>query len=258
MARVKDFQEKLEKLGYSVGPTGVDGKFGPRTSAALAAFIKDYNLGTRSDKLEDKTLDVMDKVVAGSIPKVKTPTPVNQNVVKKFPPLKQDAATKGKIGNLLDFIARYESGGNYNVMFGLKPDANLTSMTISQVLELQRDHVNRGSRSSAAGRYQYIQKTLRSTVNQMGLNPDKTKFDEKTQDSIAIHTLRSVGLDNWLDGQMSDEQFLDRLAPIWAALPTTKGKSYHDGDGLNKAGMTTDVALASLKNIKLEPGTALA
>lgn len=258
LSRVKDIQTKLEKIGYSVGPTGIDGKFGPRTSSALSAFINDYNLSGRPDVIDDITLSVLDKVIAGTIPLAKSSTPVNQNITKRFPPLKQDAATQGKIGDLLNFIARYESGGNYNVVYGMKPDPNLTSMSISQVLNLQREHVKNGSPSSAAGRYQYIQNTLRDTVKQMGLNPEKTKFNEKTQDSIAIHTLRNIGLDNWLSGQMSDEQFLNKLAPIWAAIPTSGGKSFYSGDGLNKAGMTTNTALASLKNIKSDPGIATA
>lgn len=41
---VRTLQRKLEQLGYSVGSTGVDGKYGPRTSNAVSAFKKDNNI----------------------------------------------------------------------------------------------------------------------------------------------------------------------------------------------------------------------
>lgn len=39
---IKALQTQLEKLGYSVGSTGIDGKYGPRTSRAVKAFQKDF------------------------------------------------------------------------------------------------------------------------------------------------------------------------------------------------------------------------
>lgn len=41
---VRDMQRKLEELGYSVGSTGIDGKYGPRTSRAVAAYKRDRNI----------------------------------------------------------------------------------------------------------------------------------------------------------------------------------------------------------------------
>lgn len=84
-ARVKDLQKKLQDVGYSVGSTGIDGKFGPRTSAALAAFIKDYNIDADSGKVDAKLAAQLDKVASGAIPKVKTPTPVNTGPVQAQP-----------------------------------------------------------------------------------------------------------------------------------------------------------------------------
>lgn len=43
---IKALQTQLEKLGYSVGSTGVDGKYGPRTSRAVKAFQKDFGQAT--------------------------------------------------------------------------------------------------------------------------------------------------------------------------------------------------------------------
>lgn len=41
---VRKLQRRLEDLGYSVGSTGIDGKYGPRTARAVSAFKKDNNL----------------------------------------------------------------------------------------------------------------------------------------------------------------------------------------------------------------------
>lgn len=44
--KVAALQKKLGELGYSVGSTGVDGKYGHRTSAAVRAFKRDFNITT--------------------------------------------------------------------------------------------------------------------------------------------------------------------------------------------------------------------
>ena len=44
MAAVRDMQEKLDDLGYSVGTTGADGKYGPRTTNAVRAFKRDFDI----------------------------------------------------------------------------------------------------------------------------------------------------------------------------------------------------------------------
>lgn len=76
-ARVKDVQKKLQDIGYSVGSTGIDGKFGPKTSAALSAFIKDYNLQGKPNLIDADLAKSLDDVATGAIPKVSQPTPVN-------------------------------------------------------------------------------------------------------------------------------------------------------------------------------------
>ena len=39
---VKQLQTELQRLGYSVGSTGIDGKYGPRTSRAVKAYQTDF------------------------------------------------------------------------------------------------------------------------------------------------------------------------------------------------------------------------
>ena len=86
----------------------------------------------------------------------------------------------------------------------------------------------------------------------MNLSPKKDTFDPATQDKIAIYHLRSQhGLDRWLRGAMSDEEFLKKLSRTWAGLPDPKsGKSFYSGDGMNKAGVKVASTLDALSDIK--------
>lgn len=71
---VRKMQRELEKSGYSVGRTGVDGKYGPRTERAVAAFKKDYKVTSPVGTVDDKVLATMGKVASGAIPRVPNPT----------------------------------------------------------------------------------------------------------------------------------------------------------------------------------------
>jgi muramidase (phage lysozyme) len=87
----------------------------------------------------------------------------------------------------------------------------------------------------------------------MGLDTRTTKFDPDTQDKIAIYHLRADhGLDSWLAGRMSNEEFLNRLARTWAGLPSIErgGRSYHHGTLDNRAGIGVQSALGSLGRIQ--------
>ena len=166
-------------------------------------------------------------------------------------------ATSGKVGQVLDLIAKYESRGNYNIILGgsTKP---LTSMTIAQVYDLQRQMIKSGKESSAVGRYQYIKKTLQWMVSSMGLDPNTSRFDEKTQDAIAVFDMRKrCGLNEWLSGRISDKVFLSKLSKVWASIPNpATGKSAYSGVGSNVAGTSASSALAILGNISGGKGGA--
>lgn len=84
--QVRNLQSNLKKLGYNLGPPGVDGKYGPYTAAAVAAFKKDYKAGGNGSKVDAKTLKRMDKVLSGKIPRVKKPTaPESSSSVGELP-----------------------------------------------------------------------------------------------------------------------------------------------------------------------------
>ena len=73
---VKALQTKLEELGYSVGSTGIDGKYGPRTARAVAAYLKDFG---KQDTDAGKTISAVDLSDIESAQRKETPSPTGNN-----------------------------------------------------------------------------------------------------------------------------------------------------------------------------------
>lgn len=165
---------------------------------------------------------------------------------------------------LLDLIAKHESGGDYDIVWGgiahkHRPNAPLTRMTVGQVLDWQ-DSIDHLYRSEAAGKYQILEDTLRGLYREAGVKLND-KFDEATQDKLAVQLLRRRGLDIYLSGSLSKEAFANRLAMEWASLPVVydrqghrrpvkRGQSYYAGDGLNKALTSPESVLQALEAIR--------
>lgn len=141
---------------------------------------------------------------------------------------------------LLHLIARAESNNNYNAYFGNSTNATIdfTSMSIAEVLAWQSEYVQQGSPSSAVGRYQIINTTLAGLVRQLGIDTTK-KFDKSMQDRLAIALLERRGAREYVNNEMTREQFAANLAQEWAALPKVLGdnpdESYYASDGLNRS-----------------------
>lgn len=150
---------------------------------------------------------------------------------------------------LLETVAKGESNGNYNAYFGNSSNASVdfTSMSVNQVLAWQKDFVEKGSPSSAVGRYQFIRPTLEGVVNESGISKEAA-FSKDLQDKLAIALLERRGLHDYMRGKLTREQFAHNLSKEWAALPKVVGDnpetSYYEGDGLNKV----RVSIADLYN----------
>lgn len=152
-------------------------------------------------------------------------------------------ATYGSEGmkSMLNLIGSAEASGDYNLVFGQRGKVPVTDMTVDEVLFHQNDMKSSGSPSTAVGRYQFLQKTLKSVKKEMGLSGDE-KMSPELQDRMAVHLMRRRGLDSYLRGEIDQTHFVNRLAQEWAGLPTTSGQSYYAGDGLNRS----NVALADV------------
>lgn len=144
------------------------------------------------------------------------------------------------VADLLDTIARVESRDNYNAYFGVPRNQTIrfTEMSIDDVLAWQQQYVAAGSASSAVGRYQFINTTLKSLAAELNIEGTEL-FDQELQDRLATALLQRRGLSGYIDGKLSREQFAHNLSKEWAALPRVIGdnpeQSFYDGDGLNEA-----------------------
>lgn len=141
---------------------------------------------------------------------------------------------------LLHLVASVESKNNYNAYFGNATNTQIvfTKMSVAEVMQWQKDYVSQGNYSSAIGRYQIINTTLDGLVRRLGIDVSQ-KFDQNLQDRLAIALLERRGAEQYINEELTREQFAANLAKEWAALPKIIGDkpddSYYAGDGINKA-----------------------
>lgn len=158
---------------------------------------------------------------------------------------------------LLNLIAGVESGGNYNAHFSnsRNDSVKFTDMSIAEVMQWQKDFVAQGSPSSAVGRYQIISTTLNGLVSELNIEPTQ-KFDPPTQDKMAIALLERRGGEQYVNQELSPEEFAANLAKEWAALPKVVGdnpeQSYYAGDGLNKSHVKPEKVLKAIEPIEAQ------
>lgn len=163
---------------------------------------------------------------------------------------------------LLDFIAKPESGGDYNIVWGgiakKHRPASLVAMTVGEVLAWQ-DSIDPLYMSEAAGRYQIMEDTLRSLYREAGVSLN-SKYDAATQDRLATALLIRRGYNAFLAGGLTVQEFANNLAKEWASLPVVSGpkagKSYYGGDGLNKSHVSVDAFLAAVTAARSKSPTA--
>lgn len=152
------------------------------------------------------------------------------------------------MSSILNLIGRGESQGNYNkLVYGKKgfntPDtADLTNMTIAQVQEYQKGMIARGHASTAVGKYQMIADTLSAQVKKSGLDPTKTKFDQKTQDLLASQLVMQAGF-----GTKDPTTVMKNLAGTWASMPQNmSGRGTYDGFNSNRASVSPKDVLSAI------------
>lgn len=173
---------------------------------------------------------------------------------------------------LLNLIAKGEAvrgADPYTSVFPNTSEPSLIQMTLAEVLRFQRQRVQRGFRSSACGRYQFIRTTLEECIGYLGVDPLTTRFSPGVQDALIIARLERVrGYSQWKGKALPTDRFMIRLAQEFASIPVpynmqgatrqlVKGQSYYAGDNLNRAHHDADTFYANLVDI-LEggPGTA--
>jgi muramidase (phage lysozyme) len=155
----------------------------------------------------------------------------------------------GSTDRLLNLIGNVESRGNYNILVGGRTEPSLTNMTIAEVLEFQSGMPGRGHESTAVGKYQIIRGTLQDLVKSGAVSMNDV-FSPATQDRLAITLLNRRGYQRYLQGNMSVDQFADRVAMEWASFPMPDGRSFYAGVGSNKALVDRSTVVATLQGYR--------
>lgn len=149
---------------------------------------------------------------------------------------------------ILDFIGNKEGGpAQYNALVygnNTPKSADLTNMTIEEVLNYQSGMRARGHASTAVGRYQFLKGTLEDLVKQSGI-PTSTKFTPDVQDQLAGILVDKAGYQEFKEGKIGLEQFQSKLAGTWASLPKADGTSEYAGIAGNKV-LTSASALQNV------------
>jgi muramidase (phage lysozyme) len=142
---------------------------------------------------------------------------------------------KLNIDKLLNFIGMKEAAGNYNMLVGGKSKSDLTSMTVADVQNFQSSMIKNGHETTAVGKYQMLSSTIAGLIRN-GVLKSGDIFNPSTQDRAALALIKEKGMNDYLGGKLSKDEFADRIARVWASLPLASGRGAYDGVGSNKAG----------------------
>jgi hypothetical protein len=158
------------------------------------------------------------------------------------------ALRPGVVG-LRDLIGRAEAGrANYDaVQHGarIKTPKKPTQMTIAEIYAWIDATPGQ---PHAIGRYQFIPPTLRRVVAVAGV-PESAYFTPKVQDALADVLFADAGIQDFLNGQMTQTRFMNNLAKIWAGFPNSSGRSHYHGYAGNYATITWDEFKSAMDRI---------
>lgn len=126
-----------------------------------------------------------------------------------------------------------------------RPGKYPTEMQLSEILHWIR---KTPGQHHAIGRYQFIPSTLVMLARRAGV-PTSRRFGPKLQDSLAYLLLLDAGYDDFLDGRIALDRFMDNLAWIWAGLPLRNGRSAYSGVAGNRATISRRFYTAQMQSI---------
>ena len=231
-----------DQLGTLAGAYGM--QFDPKTgkTTPVKTFAYGGKVGSRPSS---KIVFNNDNDSSMKLPKIDIPDPFkfvkNLLGLEEKQTKKKEEQTQGIINtnpvttgtsssnNILGLIAKGESGGNYNAVSNSKP-SSLTGLTLSEASNYAK------SNGRHIGKYQFGHSEILDHAKNLGLDPNKTKFDSKTQELLAEDMLNRNGYNDFKAGKINRDQFLHKLSKKWAALPKDKsGVSYYTGIGTNAA-----------------------
>jgi muramidase (phage lysozyme) len=176
---------------------------------------------------------------------------------------------------LLDFLARYEAPQGYDVVYGNRQAGmpkKITQMTINEVIA-DGPRRTRQYGSSAAGRYQFMQKTLAGLRDSLGLSGGELMGPDM-QDRLGYQLLLQRGYKRFMSGALSVTDFGKQIAMEWASFPVLaatvtnredgagnlirvrRGQSYYTNDGKNHVLVGPESVEAVLRSMRVEPAVS--
>lgn len=157
----------------------------------------------------------------------------------------------GGIRGLADLVSSGE--GSPTSMFPGEDYPEMLDMSISEVVEFQKEKLKDGRASAAAGAYQILYPEI--AAQRVGMSLDE-KFTPENQLKMFLGTLfNKPGRENvsaFLQGTSNDiETAIDELSQEFASIEYRDGRSYYD-DGVNKASISRDQVRAALLSAREE------
>ena len=158
----------------------------------------------------------------------------------------------------MELVGSVEGPDGYdavNLGVSRRPPRPLSTMSVGEVLSYQRRLLAEGSGFTAAGRYQFIHKTLKALVARHGVNLN-ARFDRVMQDYLARRMMHDCA---FYEVNKPRAEIGNCLARAWAALPVIygvkAGRSYYDGLAGNRALVSREQVLEALSK-RFAPGGA--
>ena len=132
---------------------------------------------------------------------------------------------------VLQTVFDVESNGDFNRWHDDAqniPETPLTKMTVSEIMGYQR-----GENGPAAGAGQIKYNTFQYLLNTGTLKPDEV-FSPQVQRKAHFRLLDRRGFNEWVQGELSNDGFIQRLAREYAAVPLAQDEQV--GDTLRESG----------------------
>lgn len=249
-----------------------------RNIIKITNFFSRFIPGVSPITEELPTLDSIETNLSGTQTSAQT-TSTPTSTGRQHPSVTPTAPSSGaqmthdeRVQQLLDIISTAEGthsaramhsgfASGYDVPYGygqyLMPEKPLSQMTIAEIKEFQRKQIGatRGKvpgttmGTGAVGKYQITQTTLQGLQNNLGFTDDQL-FDEQFQDYLANELLRGRGMERFMSGRLTREDFLNNLSAEWASIPRTSGVGTYRGQrtGVSQQNMLT--ALDALRGFR--------
>ena len=146
--------------------------------------------------------------------------------------------------DLGSFIGAVESNNDYTKIVGGSTDSSILGKSITQ---LDQEHGGQ----HALGRYQIQMRTAKGILQKNNIDASTFKFDQAGQDRLFQMLLEHRGLNEYLAGTMTEDEFAVELSKEWASLPENSNNlSYYHGDGRNKAHRTYEQTIQQIRMLK--------